>query len=144
MMQRVVRRGGLVMAVVALAVVGVACLPASPPPAPGALSMSPSSVDYGSHPLANLLGANMPIITVTVTSTGGQAVQLVSETASDGIYSMPTNTCASASLAAGQRCHIDLQYCPSSTGTVAATLTVTGTSGGNPVSSTINVTGTAT
>jgi hypothetical protein len=143
-MRRALRPGGLLVAGLTIAVTAVACLPASPPPPPGQLGLSPPAVDYGSHPLANLLGANMPIITVTVTNSGGQAVQLLSETASNGIYSMPTNTCAGASLAPGQSCHIDLQYCPSSTGTVSATLTVTGTSGGASVSSTVNVTGTAT
>jgi hypothetical protein len=90
-------------------------------PSPGQLKLSPAALDYGTHPPANLLGANMPIITVTVINTGGQSVRLVSETSSNGIFSMPANPCSSASLAPGQSCGINLQYCPNAPGTSAST-----------------------
>ena len=144
-MRRAHIHGRVLLAALALAVVAVACIPPAHPPAPpGQLKLSPAALDYGSHPLANLMGANMPIITVTVTNTGGQAVNLVSETSSNGIFSMPANTCSSASLTPGQSCGINLQYCPNAPGTSTSTLTVAGTTGTLPVSVTANVTGTAT
>jgi hypothetical protein len=152
-MRRARLHGGLLLAALAIAIVAVACLPPTPAPAPpappappsaGELKLSPAALDYGTHPLVNLLGANMPIITVTVTNTGGQAVSLVSETSSNGIFSMPANTCSSASLAPGQSCGINLQYCPNAPGTSTSALTVAGTTGTVPVSATANVTGTAT
>ena len=154
-MRRARVHGGVWLAALAIAIVAAACLPPKPPPPPpvpapaapapaGQLNVSPASLDYGTHPLANLMGANMPIITVTVTNTGGQTVQLLSEASSNGIFSLPVNTCASASLAPGQSCGINLQYCPSAPGTATSTLTVTGMSGTVSVSGTANVTGTAT
>jgi hypothetical protein len=152
-MRRARLHGGVLLAALAIAIVAVACLPPKPapappappaPPSPGLLKLSPAALDYGTHPLVNLLGANMPIITVTVTNTGGQAVNLVSETSSSGIFSMPANTCSSASLAPGQSCGINLQYCPNAPGTSTSTLTVSGTTGTLPVSATADVTGTAT
>ena len=152
-MRRAHLHGGVLLAALAIAIVAVACLPPKPapappappaPPSPGQLKLSPAALDYGTHPLVNLLGANMPIITVTVTNTGGQAVRLVSETSSSGIFSMPANTCSTASLAPGQSCGINLQFCPNAPGTATSTLTVAGTTGTLPVSVTANVTGTAT
>jgi hypothetical protein len=149
-MRRARLHGGVLLAALTIAIVAVACLPPKPapappaPPPPGQLKLSPAALDYGTHPLANLMGANMPIITVTVTNTGGQTVQLASETSSNGIFSMPANTCSSASLAPGQGCGINLQYCPNAPGTATSTLTITGTTGTLPVSATANVTGTAT
>jgi hypothetical protein len=155
-MRRAGLHGGVLLAALAIAFVAVACLPPKPaptppappappaPPSPGQLKLSPAALDYGTHPLANLMGANMPIITVTVTNTGGQTVNLVSETSSNGIFSMPANTCSSASLSPGQSCAINLQYCPNAPGTSTSTLTAAGTTGTLPVSATANVTGTAT
>jgi hypothetical protein len=152
-MRRARLHGGVLLAALAIAIVAVACLPPKPAPAPpappapaspGQLQLSPAALDYGTHPWVNLLGANMPIITVTVTNTGGQTVTLASETSSNGIFSMPANTCSSASLAPGQSCGINLQYCPNAPGTSTSTLTVAGTTGTLPVSVTASVTGTAT
>jgi hypothetical protein len=152
-MRRAHLHGGVLLAALTIAIVAVACLPPKPAPAPpappaplspGQLKLSPVALDYGTHPLVNLLGANMPIITVTVTNTGGQAVNLVSETSTNGIFSMPANTCSSASLAPGQSCGINLQYCPNAPGTATSTLTLAGMTGTLPVSATANVTGTAT
>jgi hypothetical protein len=149
-MRRARLHGGVLLAALTIAIVAVACLPPKPapappaPPPPGELKLSPAALDYGTHPLVNLLGANMPIITVTVTNTGGQAVNLVSETSSNGIFSMPANTCSSASLAPGQSCAINLQYCPNAPGTATSTLTLAGTTGTLPISATANVAGTAT
>ena len=141
-MRRARTLSGLVLAAIVIAITAAACLP--PPPAPPAqLKLAPVALDYGTHPLADLMG-HMPVITVTVTNTGSQTVHLDSETSSDGIFSMPTNTCASASMAPGQSCSINLQFCPWATGTATSTLTITGTTGTGPTSVTANVTGTAT
>jgi hypothetical protein len=135
---------------VAIAIAAAACRlsppsPAPPgPPPPGQLKFSPVSIDYGTHPLAILTGATMPIVTVSVTNTGDQTVRLLSETSSNGIFSLPADTCSGSSLAPGQSCAIDLQFCPSAPGTANSTLTVTGMTGAINVSVTANVTGTAT
>jgi hypothetical protein len=129
-----------------IAIAAAACRVSTPAPAPppGQLELAPSAVDFGTHPLANLMGANMPIDTVTVTNTGGQPVRLSSETSSNGIFSLPSDTCSGASLAPGQSCAISLQFCPGAPGAATSTLTVTGTTGTLPVSVSANVTGTAT
>jgi len=149
-MRRACVRCGVLMAALTIAIVAAACLPPRPPPAPpappalGQLKLSPASLDYGTHPLANLMGANMPIITVTVANTGGQTVRLLSETSSNSIFSLPANTCSGASLAPGQSCGINLQFCPSAPGTSTSTLTVMGITGALAVSATANVVGAAT
>jgi hypothetical protein len=135
---------------VAIAMAAAACRlsppsPAPPgPPPPGQLKLSPASIDYGTHPLANLTGTTMPIVTVSVTNTGGQTVRLLSETSSNAIFSLPADTCSGSSLAPGRSCAIDLQFCPSAPGTANSTLTVTGMTGTINVSVTANVTGIAT
>jgi hypothetical protein len=151
-MRRARTHGGVLLAALTIVFVAAACLPHRPAPAPaspapaapGQLKLSPASLDYGTHPLANLMGANMPIITVTVANTGGQTVRLLSETSSNGIFSMPANTCSGASLAPGQSCGINLQFCPSAPGTATSTLTVMGMTGALQVSATAGVIGTAT
>jgi hypothetical protein len=149
MMRRTRLHGGVLLAALTIAIAAAACLPPPPPaaspgpPAPGQLQLSPASLDYGTHPLAGLM-ADMPVITVTVTNTGGQTVHLLAETSSNGIFSMPANTCSGASLAPGENCGINLQFCPSAAGTATSTLTLTGMTGALSVSATANVTGTAT
>ena len=155
-MRRLRVHGGVLVAAVAVAIFAAACLPPAPPPAPapapptvsappspGQLTISPASIDYGSHPLSDLM-SNMPNVALTVTNTGGQPLHLVSEFSSNGIYSMPVNSCSGASLAPGQSCGINLQYCPSATGTTTTTVTVLGITGTLPISATANATGTAT
>jgi len=141
-MRRARTLGGLALAVIVIAITAAACLP--PPPAPPAqLKLTPAALDYGTHPLSDLM-SHMPVITVTVTNTGSQTVHLDSETSSNGIFSMPTNTCSGASLAPGHTCSINVQFCPWATGTATSTLTVTGTTSAGPTSVAANVTGTAT
>jgi hypothetical protein len=140
-MRQVPRHGTVLLAALAIAIIAIACLP---PPPSGPLKLSPASLDYGSHPLADLLGANMPIINVTVTNSGSQTVHLVSEHSSNGIFSLPVNTCSTNSLAPGASCLIEVQYCPNAPGTSTSTLTVNGTIGTTPVSASASITGTAT
>ena len=141
-MRRARTVSGVVLATVLIAISAAACLP--PPPPPGAeLKLAPAALDYGTHPLSDLMG-NMPVITVTVTNTGTQTVHLDSETSSNGIFSLPANTCSGASLGPGQSCSIGVQFCPWATGTATSTLTVTGSAGTVPTSVSANVSGTAT
>lgn len=86
----------------------------------------------------------MPIVAVTVTNTGGVAVSsLVVHPV--GVYSVPSNTCTTT-LAPGQSCGAQVQFCPSSPGHYVETLLVTGQDAatGSPLQSSITLDGTAT
>lgn len=85
----------------------------------------------------------MPIVHVTVTNTGGVAVDSV-VVHPVGVYSVPSNTCAS--LAPGQSCGADVQFCPTAPGQYQNTLVVTGQDAatGKALQETISLAGTAT
>jgi hypothetical protein len=85
----------------------------------------------------------MPNVQVTVTNTGGHAVNSISIPAVD-VYSVPQDLCTS--LAPGQSCTAMIQFCPTHTGQYNDTLAVTGhdaTSGALVTASTMLI-GTAT
>lgn len=65
----------------------------------------------------------MPVLPVTVTSTGDHIANNV-VVHGVGVYSVPSTTCSS--LAPGQACTANIQFCPSATGSYPATLVVTG------------------
>lgn len=117
-------RVGLGAAAIAVGLVTAGCLaPSKPaPPAPASLSMSPATANFPTLPPPY---SPMPIIPVTVTNTGGHTANSVTVTGV-GVYSVPTNGCMSATLAPGQSCVADIQFCPGAPGPYMATLTVTG------------------
>jgi hypothetical protein len=75
----------------------------------------------------------MPTAEVTITNTGGRSARLLAA-GPVGVYSLPQpgapNPCqgpgAAATLAPGQSCVIDIQYCPAVVGIDNATLVITG------------------
>lgn len=85
----------------------------------------------------------MPIVHVAVTNTGGATISsLVVHPV--GVYSVPSSTCTT--LAPGQSCSADVQFCPTSPGAYVDTLTVTGENAATqaPLQATITLDGTAT
>jgi hypothetical protein len=65
----------------------------------------------------------MPKLSITVTNTGGHAIDSISVPGA-GIYSVPTNTCSS--LSPGQSCTAEFQFCPNAPGTITNMIVVTG------------------
>jgi hypothetical protein len=105
------------------------------------LQISPSTAGFPTTPPPYW---PMPIVTVTVTNTGGTAISsLVVHPV--GVYSVPSNTCG-ATLAPGQSCSAQVQFCPSSPGHYVNTLTVTGQDAvtGTPLQASTTLDGTAT
>ena len=97
---------------------GAGCIVPSPAP-PAALSVSPNPAGFPT------LGAPydpMPQDTITVTNTGGHAAQNVVVNGV-GVYSIPSSTCST--LAPGQSCQAQVQFCPWTGGTYDNVLTVT-------------------
>ena len=85
----------------------------------------------------------MPTVHVTVTNTGGTAINGV-VVHPVGVYSVPSNTCST--LAPGQSCGAVVQFCPSSSGHYVNMLVVSGEDAvtGVPVQATTTLDGTAT
>jgi hypothetical protein len=126
-------RGGLGLAAVTVAFAAAACAapagPAPVPPTAAKLALSPTSLSFG-----NGNSATMPNVTATVTNTGGQTAQSLAVSTTNGVYSLPANTCTTT-LGPGQSCMVTVQFCPGATiGTISASLNVTATSGGSLVS----------
>jgi hypothetical protein len=85
----------------------------------------------------------MPIVAVTVINTGGVTVRGV-VVHPVGVYSVPSSTCST--LAPGQSCVANVQFCPSSPNHYVDTLVVTGEDAANgaTLETTITLNGTAT
>jgi hypothetical protein len=86
----------------------------------------------------------MPIVPVTITNTGGVAVNsLVVHPV--GVYSIPSNSCTTT-LMPGQSCAAQVQFCPSSPGHYLNSLLVTGRDAvtGSDVQVSVTLDGTAT
>jgi len=105
-----------------------------------AFSLSPGTADFPSTPPPYW---PMPIVTVTVTNTGGAAINSV-VVHPVGVYSVPSSTCSA--LGPGQSCTAQVQFCPSSAGHYVNTLSVTGQNAatGAPMQDSITLDGTAT
>jgi hypothetical protein len=86
----------------------------------------------------------MPVVTVTVTNNGGHSISSI-VVHPVGVYSVPSNTCTTT-LAPGQSCSAQVQFCPSSSGHYVNTLVVTGQDAvtGTPVQASSTLDGTAT
>ena len=109
-------------------------------PAP-AVSLSPSSVDFGSQ----LVGTTSTPRPVTLTNTGTATLTISSIALSGtnaGDYGQ-SNNCP-ASLAANASCTITLTFSPSATGTRSASVAITDNAAGSPHSVSLTGTGTTT
>ncbi len=103
--------------------------------APPALSLSPASLTF----LATGIGSVSASQTVTVSSSGGSAVQLQTPTVS-GDYQITNNGCG-ATLPPGTSCSIQIAFAPTATGSRAGLLTVAANVAGGQVTASLNGTG---
>lgn len=128
---------------------------AAPPPATApAVSLSPSSVTFGSQEL----GTTSAPQTVTLTNTGTASLFVSSTnwTGLDFLVPSDTNLCLGMSIAPGASCTIGISFAPGTTGTRTATMSVidnapsspqviamtgTGTSVNGPTPMTVDTTG---
>ena len=135
----------VVVAAVALGLVGVACLPSLPVGAgetiaTARLHVSPSPAKFPSTPPPYW---PMPIVKVTITNTGNATVKsIIVHPVS--VYSVPSTTCTT--LHPGQHCVARIQFCPTSPNHYVDTLTITGKNArtGSGVRARITLEGTAT
>ncbi|MGC2635986.1 MAG: choice-of-anchor D domain-containing protein [Acidobacteriaceae bacterium] len=88
--------------------------------APPAISIAPSSVDFGSV----TVNATSAVSTVTVTNTGGYPISNLAAFVTTG-FAITANNCP-ASLALGASCQIAIDFAPSAASTVTGTLTLSG------------------
>jgi len=104
------------------------------------MQISPATANFPSTPPPYW---PMPIVHVTVTNTGATAISSV-VVHPIGVYSIPSSSCGT--LAPGQSCTADVQFCPNSPGSYDNTLTVTGQNAAtrSPVQATIGLEGIAT
>lgn len=109
-------------------------------PKVAAMQISPSTADFPSTPPPYW---PMPIVHVTVTNSGATTIDSV-VVHPIGVYSVPSSNCTT--LAPGQSCGADVQFCPTSPGNYVDTLTVTGQNAAtaSPLQAAITVEGTAT
>ncbi len=89
----------------------------------GALQLSPSSVDFGTHDVGSMDAS--AVQTVTLTNTGGTTLKLVTIGVMSGGFSIATNGCTALSLAPHQSCTLDIRYSPTIGGPAVGSLVVT-------------------
>jgi hypothetical protein len=134
---------GLSIAGIALVMVGTGCIPVGPPapnPPAASLQITPSPAKFPTTPPPYW---PMPIVPVTVTNTGHAAVGSI-VVHPVGVYSVPSNNCTT--LAPGQHCVANVQFCPTSPNHYLNTLLVTGRNAvtGSSVQAKVTLDGTAT
>jgi hypothetical protein len=135
-MRRRTVRSALGLAAIALGLVAAGCVPG--PPGPASLQVTPSPADF---PTIGPPYNPMPIVQVTIKNTGGNTVHSLVVNGV-GVYSVPNlgegNNCfdapANGALASGQSCVVDIQFCPTTSGTYDNTLMVTGQDAGTGAS----------
>jgi hypothetical protein len=136
---------GILVTAIAVGALSAGCMPRVAP-TPGkatptaSLTITPSPAKFPSTPPPYW---PMPIVPVTVTNTGTATISSI-VVHPVGVYSVPSNTCAT--LAPGQHCIANIQFCPTSPNHYLDTLSVTGknTANGAPVHASITLDGTAT
>ena len=106
---------------------------------PGALTITPSVNAYGNI----TTGATSPVITYTVTNTGGVASGTLTTTAGGANpteFTKTGDTCNATTLAPAATCTLMIQFAPTTSGPKSASFSVTGAPGGTVVAA---VSGTA-
>ena len=142
-------RRGVIVAAVAIGVLGEGWLPGLPllagtasatATATAGLHLSPSPAKFPSTPPPYW---PMPIVKVTVTNPGKTTIKAI-VVHPVSVYSVPSNTCTT--LKPGQRCVASVQFCPSARGHYVDSLAVTGKNAknGKAVSARVALVGTAT
>jgi hypothetical protein len=106
----------------------------------GAVSLSATSLSFGSQPV----GTTSTAQTTTLTNTGSVPLSITSIafTGTNANNFAQTNTC-STSLGAGAKCTISITFIPSGSGSRSASLTVVDNAVGSPQTVSLSGTGTA-
>jgi hypothetical protein len=107
--------------------------------APAGVSLSPTSLSFGSQPNATTSAAQ----TITLSNGGGAALNItgLAITGADaGDFAEVADTCGS-SLAAGGTCTIEVTFTPSASGQRTATLSITDNASGSPQAASFTGTG---
>jgi hypothetical protein len=107
----------------------------------GSVGLSATVLTFGSQAVGT---TSTPAQTVTLTNGGSSALTITSiqiTGANPGDFAMPTNTCVSP-LAVNGTCTVGLTFSPTTSGSRAATLTITDSASNSP--QTLSMTGTGT
>ncbi len=101
---------------------------------PATLSVTPNAHDFGQA----VTGTTSSAVTFTVTNTGDQGTGVLSAAlggTSPNQFAIVagSDTCTNASLLAGAACTVEVEFAPTGTGSISATLTVSGSPGGSAV-----------
>jgi hypothetical protein len=101
------------------------------------VSLSATSINFGSEPVGKTSGPN----TLTLTNTGQASLtfQSITITGANPADFAQTNTCGSA-IAAGANCTLSVTFTPTKKGSRSATLSIADSGGGSP--QTVSLTGT--
>ena len=84
------------------------------------LALAPATQDFGSVGV----GLSSPLVTYTVTNSGGTTTAPVTVTSSDASFVVSDSTCANV-LAQSQTCQVKVAFAPTAVGPKVATLTAT-------------------
>ncbi len=104
--------------------------------APGNLTLTPSSVDFGSV----AQGATSSASTFTLANSGGVLVHIAS-VATSGDFAVAGNGCSSGTLAPAATCTVSVTFTPSALGTRNGALTITSDATDSPTSGALTGTG---
>lgn len=100
------------------------------------LGFSPASISFGNQ----AFGTSSASVPVTVTNTGGSAVSISSIVVTgNNTFAFPESNNCPSSLAAGNKCTINVSFAPSASGSFSAAVVVTSNASGSPMS--INLSG---
>ena len=103
--------------------------------APGAVTLSPTSLTFAPQAVATTSAAR----NITVTNTGTVSLA-ISSVAVNGDFAISANTCG-ANLAVGMKCRISVTFTPKQLGPLTGTLTITDNAAGSPQTAALSGTG---
>ncbi len=104
--------------------------------APGSVTLSPGSLQFGSV----VLHTTTPPQTVTATNPGGLPVNLNPAAVSGSGYALTANGCGTT-LAAGAQCTVQISFTPSVAGNAPGTFTLPGQYSGSPATVSLDANG---
>ncbi|HQZ61033.1 MAG TPA: choice-of-anchor D domain-containing protein [Dokdonella sp.] len=98
---------------------------------PGALAVSPTSINFGSI----AVGSSSAAQTVTLSNTGGSPLQVTAITAATAPFASSGGSCGAVpfALAAGASCTLDYMFSPTASGPASQNLTVTSNAGNGAI-----------
>jgi hypothetical protein len=104
------------------------------------LGFSPASISFGNQ----AFGTSTAAVPITVTNTGTSAVAISSIVVTgNNTFAFPESNNCPSSLAAGNKCTINVSFAPSTSGSFSAAVVVTSNASGSPMSISLSGTGIA-